>query len=234
MFSRSAAFYDAVYAFKDYAAEAAQVHARIQDARPGASTLLDVACGTGKHLEYLVQHYEAEGLDLDPELLAVAQRRLPKVRFHLEDMRDFTLEKTYDVVTCLFSAIGYVQTVERLGATLLRFAAHLNPGGVLLLEPWLTPDVWEVGRVHVRTCESGALKVVRMNTTARRGRLAVMDMHYLVGEPSGVEHVSELHELGLFSREEYEAAFAGAGLEVLYDSEGLTGRGLYLGRKPEG
>lgn len=61
MFERSVRFYDALYSWKDYEGEAARLHELIQQLRPGARTLLDVACGTGKHLEHLRAHYEAEG-----------------------------------------------------------------------------------------------------------------------------------------------------------------------------
>src|SRR4051812_50111506 len=70
MFSNSATIYDAVYSFKDYVAESELLRALIEERSPGASTLLDVACGTGKHLEQLRRSYEGRGVDLDPELLA--------------------------------------------------------------------------------------------------------------------------------------------------------------------
>jgi hypothetical protein len=49
-----------------------------------------------------------------------------------------------------------------------------------------------------------------------------------------VDHITELHELGLFSREDYEAAFAAAGLQLDYDARGPSGIGLYLGTSPAG
>ena len=73
MFSRSARIYDAVYAWKDYAGEAERVHELVQARKPGAATLLDVACGTGTHLAELRRRYRCEGLDLDADLLAVAR-----------------------------------------------------------------------------------------------------------------------------------------------------------------
>jgi ubiquinone/menaquinone biosynthesis C-methylase UbiE len=59
MSSRSAEIYDAVYSFKDYTAEAEAVHKLIQNRCATARTLLDVACGTGKHLERLNASYQA-------------------------------------------------------------------------------------------------------------------------------------------------------------------------------
>jgi SAM-dependent methyltransferase len=99
-------FYDAIYSHKDYAAEAARVHELIRHRCPGARTLLDVACGTGRHLEQLRAWYHVEGLDLDTRLLAAAQARLPAVLLHEADMRDFALGCRFDAITCLFSAIG--------------------------------------------------------------------------------------------------------------------------------
>jgi ubiquinone/menaquinone biosynthesis C-methylase UbiE len=65
VFSRTAHLYDAIYAFKDYAAEAARLHELIEERVPGPRTLLDIACGTGKHLAELRAWYEVEGVDLD-------------------------------------------------------------------------------------------------------------------------------------------------------------------------
>ena len=43
-------------------------------------TIVDVACGTGGHLTYLKHHYVAEGLDLDPNLLAIARVASSSIR----------------------------------------------------------------------------------------------------------------------------------------------------------
>jgi len=57
-----------------------------------------------------------------------------------------------------------------------------------------------------------------------------MDMHYLIGTPEGTEHYVERHELGLFTSDEMTHVLTDCGLEVTYDAEGLTGRGLYIGQ----
>ena len=101
MFTKSFRFYDALYRFKDYSAAAEQLHDLVHEHDPRAESLLDIGCGTGKHLERFNQWYRVEGLDLDPHMIAIARQRLPDVRLHQADMQDFDLGRTFDVVTCL-------------------------------------------------------------------------------------------------------------------------------------
>jgi SAM-dependent methyltransferase len=232
MFTKSARFYDAIYSFKDYAAEAEKVDALIQERKPGARTLLDVACGTGLHLAHLHERYEVEGLDLDPNLLAIAAERLPGVPLHQGDMTSFDLGRRFDAVVCLFSSIGYAKTVENLERAVTSMANHLEPGGVLVIEPWLTPDVWEDDHLGAVFVDEPELKIARVNLAEREGRLSRFVFHYLVLTPEGVERFEEPHELSLFTHEEYLAAFRRARLDVEYDAEGLMGRGLYVGCAP--
>jgi SAM-dependent methyltransferase len=232
VFSRSARIYDAIYAsIRDYPCEAAELDRLIQERRPGAQTLLDVACGTGVHLEHL-SGYEVEGLDLDPEMLAVARERLPDVTFHEGDMTSFDLGKRFDAVVCMFSSIGYARAEEGLRSAIASMARHLEPRGVLVVEPWLTPEVWGGRHVAAVFVDEPELKIARINTAERKGSLSAFEFEYLVGTPDGVEHFTERHELGLFTLEQYLGAFRAAGLDADHDPEGPMGRGLYVANAP--
>jgi ubiquinone/menaquinone biosynthesis C-methylase UbiE len=235
MFSKSAKFYDALYGSlgKDYAAEAQKVHTIVEQYKQSAgNTLLEVACGTGKHASLLQKDYQVEGLDLDAGLLEVASQNCPGVTFHQADMVKFDLGKQFDVVTCLFSSIGYVKTVTRLESAVQAMTDHLLPGGVLIVEPWFTPEQWKPGRVSALFVDQPDLKVARMNISEVDGRLSFFVFHYTVGTPQGVEYFTERHELGLFTSEEYLEAFRKTNLTVSHDPIGLDGRGLYIGLRP--
>jgi len=233
MFSKTARYYDKIYSFKDYQAETQRLIAIIRDnLRSEGNRLLDVACGTGLHIEYLKEHFVTEGLDNSQELLEIARQRNPKVLFHPADMMNFHLGHKYDVVTCLFGSIGYVKTLGNLGQAVRCMANHLVGGGILVIEPWFTPETWKPGTVHGVFIDEPDLKIARVNTSFVSGRISYFDLHYLIGTPEGTEHFVERHELGLFEQDEMDAALAGVGLEVLYDSEGLMGRGLFIGKRP--
>lgn len=234
-YRRSAALYDAIYEWKPYAEEAAAVRDRVEEVRPGARTLLDVGCGTGAHLVELARWYQAAGLDLSAEMLAVARARAPTAELHQGDMRRFDLGRTFDAVVCLFSAIGYVRSVEELDQAVAAMARHVAPGGALLIEPWLTPDQARPGRVGGSVVvDRPELKVARFVVPETRGRFSVLPMHHLVATPAGVEHFVETHELFLATTAEVERAFAAAGTtDVRFVPDALV-RGLWVGRRVSG
>ena len=228
MFTESAAFYDVLYNFVDYEAAVREIQAIVDQRAPQARSLLDVGCGTGRHLELLRERYEVEGLDLNPTMLELARERCPDVPFHEGDMADFSLGRRFDVVTCLFSSIGYVRTEERMRTAILSMRRHLNPGGLLLVEPWFTPEAYWTDTITFNVAERGDLKIAWMYTSEREGALSVLDIHYLVGRPAGIETFHERQELGLFTERQYLDALGDAGLEARHESDGPIGRGRGL------
>jgi ubiquinone/menaquinone biosynthesis C-methylase UbiE len=235
MFSKSEKYYDDIYATmgKDYVVEANKIDVFIQKYKlTHGNTLLDVACGTGIHAGHLSKDYKVQGIDFNADMLKVARKKHPEIRFSQGAMRSFDLGRQFDIVTCLFSAIGYMKTKAELEKALKSMSRHLLAGGVLLVEPWFTPDQWNVGRVHTILVDKPDLKIVRMGHSGKKGKRSILDFQYLIGTSKGIEHISELHEFGLFTHEEYIAAFTKAGLQVIHDPEGVDGRGLYIGQKP--
>lgn len=230
MFSKTAQYYDKIYSAKNYRAEVEKLLTLIPRALVHPkSRLLDAACGTGRHLQYLKSHFKVAGFDLDPGLIQIAREKEPEIPFFIADMTDFELSQKFEIITCLFSAIGYVKTLAKLNQSVVCLANHLAPNGVLIIEPWFPPDMWKAGTVHAVLLDEPELKIARVNTSFRTGNLSWFDLHYLIATPDGTEHFVERHELGLFTHAEMREAFANAGLRVHYDENGLTGRGLYIG-----
>ena len=226
--------YDQIYAWKDYRAEAARIRQWVREyGPPHPRTLLDVACGSGSHLAHLSRRFEATGVDLDAGMLRVARKKLPAVRWVRGRMETFRLARKFDVITCLFSAIGYVRNERELRRTIANFARHLEPGGVAIVEPWLTRRAYHPGSVHVGTFGSPEFPIVRMHASERRGNRSILDMHHLVGTPRGVRYWVEHHDLGMFSVGTYFSAFRAVGLRPRFLAKGLMkGRGVYIAVRP--
>lgn len=235
MFERSARVYDLLYAFKDYDAESRDLVSLIRERGAGAASLLDVACGTGKHLELLRSTFhDVAGVDLDAGLLTVARERLPDVPFTRADMRAFDLGRTFDVVTCLFSSVGYLRDDEELVQAIGRMAAHLTPGGVLVVDGWVRPDAWWPGiNVQALAETADGVAAARVARTWRDGDRTVLDMRYLIASADGgFEREQEIHELTLFSDEAYRAAFNAESLDPEVVRSPMEDRDRYVAVAP--
>ena len=230
-YGRAAEFYDLLYAEeKDYPAEAGLLEALIRGACPSAQSVLDVGCGTGAHARSLLDRgFRVDGIDLEPSFVEIARRKCPEGSFEVGDMTNFAVGRRYDVVTCLFSAIGYVLTEAGLHSAIHRMKAHLNPGGVLLIDPWFEPGQLTDGWVMTVSGRRPGLVVTRMSRTVVDGSVSRLEFEYLIGTPAGIERRSEVHELGIFTQAQMENAFQAAGFTVSREPEALRTRGIYVG-----
>jgi len=227
--------YDVLYdQLFDTAAEVAALHGLIEQRAPGAATLLDVACGTGRHLSHLQRHYRVEGVDREPAMLREARRKLAGARLTKGDLLELNLPRKFDVVTCLFSSIAYVKTVPHLRKAVSNLARHLRPGGLLVVDGWILPENWSPGYVVVHQARRDGLAVVRISRGGRRGRVSTMEWHVLAADSRRIQHFVETHELGLFTRDEYLDAIARAGLGAEVLPGAADGRDRYFGVAPAG
>ena len=135
MFDRIAGLYDRMntvmtaglhHQWRRRAADLAQV--------PRGGKALDVACGTGNHIGVLRKWYNVEGIDNSSYMLRQARRKYPDIQFKKADMKSFRLKQRFDIITCLFSAVGHLRNRTELIQTIRNMNDHLKPGGLLILE----------------------------------------------------------------------------------------------------
>jgi ubiquinone/menaquinone biosynthesis C-methylase UbiE len=234
MYRKLAKYYDLIYSWKDYKKEVDKINEIIEKYKKSDENyLLDVACGTGKHLEYLKDEYKCTGIDLNEEMIVIAQENISNVVFKHADMMNFSLNEKYDIITCLFSSIAYTKTYENLKKTIVNFASHLKSGGITIIEPFFTKSGYMVGLPSMTTYDGRDIKIARLNTTKLEGDLSVMEMHHLVVErDQDVEYLVDKHEIGLFEIDKFLDIMTNAGLKAEFLRDGLMqGRGLYIGVK---
>jgi SAM-dependent methyltransferase len=234
MYEHSPAAYDALHyeRGKDYRREAQEVVTRIRRHRPDAESLLDVACGTGMHLAgFARMGFDVEGVELSGEMLAVAAERVPGARLHQADMRTFRVDRRFDAVVCLYSAIGYMTTLADLATALRTMGEHLVDGGVLVVEPWFTPDRWYERTIDAESTTAGELAVARVSRSWREGDESLLEMHWVLARPERIWSFTEIHRMGLFTTDQQLDVFRAAGFEVEHEMPGLIGRGLFVAVK---
>jgi SAM-dependent methyltransferase len=125
-------FYDPVMG--DRADTASYVRDLIVRNKPAAKTLLELGCGTGAVLKILARSYDVVGLDLSPQMLAIARKKLPGANLVHGDMVNFDLHEKFDVIICVFDSINHVLRFADWKQVFRRAALHLEKGGLFLFD----------------------------------------------------------------------------------------------------
>ncbi len=105
---------------------------------------LDAACGTGRHTARLIARgHDVQGIDLTPEMLAIARVNVPGAGFREADLHAIPAgDAAYELVVCGL-ALAHVAGLAEVVAELSRVLA---PGGRLIvsvLHPFLAVLGWQ-------------------------------------------------------------------------------------------
>jgi SAM-dependent methyltransferase len=125
-------FYDAVMG--DRAGPAEQLRKLIRAAKPNATNLLELGCGTGSMLKYLQRNYKVSGLDSSSRMLSIARQKVPQARLFRQDMVDFHIDDRFDVICCVFDSINHVRRFSDWKKVFAGAGRHLSPGGCFLFD----------------------------------------------------------------------------------------------------
>jgi SAM-dependent methyltransferase len=64
---------------------------------PQEATILDIGCGSGEPIAryFIDRNFAVEGVDTSPTLISVCRQRFPNQRWHVADMRNLELGRTF-------------------------------------------------------------------------------------------------------------------------------------------
>ena len=237
-FECSAEFYDSLYAEKDYAAEADYVEALIRKNLPGAQSLLDLGCGTGRHaVRFAEKGYNVVGVDRSPEMISKAHDRVEQVspvlqgRMHLvhDDIRNLRLYRRFDAVMALFHVISYQISNDDLLAAFTTANTHLREDGVFIFDCWYGPGVLTDPPVaRVKQLQEGASRLRRTAEPVMHTNANLVDVMYrFVREGGPLEQPSEFcerHTMRYFFGPELALALRVTGFELVTLTEWMTDR----------
>jgi SAM-dependent methyltransferase len=215
-----ARYYDVVYAEKPYGDEARFVDALLREAGIERASLLDVACGTGRHAaEFCLLGWEVTGVDYSAELLEHAPLNAPDGCFLQQDMRELDVQHgPFEAVTCLFDSIGYQQDDAGVVAALTSMARHTAPNGALAIEFLHAPALLRhASPLAVRRFDlpSDGDELVRISQTQLDPEQSVMEVEFELFElraDGTYERWRETQTNRFFTVDEMRALLERAGL----------------------
>ena len=177
--------------------------------------ILVVGCGTGRDLIGLIKlGYNAEGLDLGPRAIALARQMLEREGFSAElytgPIEHVALPGSFDVFVFSWFCYGYIPQSGTRIAVLRKVAAHLKPGGRILIS-------------YIPAERSPRLLPIRL--TQLVARVAGSDWDPELGDvigPAGGAW-NRVHYEHQFQEGEFEQEARAAGLSVVFHERGDEG-----------
>jgi len=238
-FQEYARYYDLLYRDKDYGAETEYLNHLIQTHRPGATTILNLGCGTGSHDFMLAEKgYRVTGTDISADNIALAEKKLADqtspaggLHFMTADICELRLQRTFDAVISVFHVMSYLTDNAGLRAAFQTAGEHLVPGGVFIFDCWYGPAVLtQLPATRVKRIDADDLSLTRIaqpDIDFNANRVAV---HYelIVEEKQrrDVQRIRETHRMRYLFQPEIENWLGCTGLELESSEEWLSGRPL--------
>ena len=247
VFGAYSQYYDLLYKDKDYAGEAAYVRQLIERYHPGARSVLDLGCGTGRHALLLAEHgYRMTGVDRSPDMLRAANAQLASASpeqaaryassgaapvFLPGDVRTVRTGQKFDVVVSLFHVMSYQTSNDDLKAALRTVREHLLPDGVVIFDCWYGPSVLtERPSARSRHLENDRIAVVRDAEPVLHPNHNCVDVNYRVQitdkQDGAVQELRETHSMRYLFSPEVELLLEASGLELKASMEFMTNKPL--------
>lgn len=202
-----AEWYDLLYVDKEiYQTEAEQVDQLIEKyKRTEGNNLLDLACGSGPHIEYWVDKYHIVGLDNNMHMIMRATKKWPQIMFVCGNMFRFSNLSNFDIVTCLYGSIGYAENIGEMKNTISCVAKCLNSGGVFILTPGEIKEHFE-NKMYIRSKklddEGIYFRKIEMVKRVDENRAIISMNHRIVKDGKPQTYKYEI-PISLFSRDDY-------------------------------
>lgn len=127
-----AKFYDTVLGSSKDSVD--YVLSKIKRYNKKAETVLELGCGTGNILHGLSKNYNVTGIDISLEMLKIAKKKIPKGKLYLQDIRNFRLEKKFDVILCLYDTINHLTLFNDWKKIFKNVYEHLNDNGIFIFD----------------------------------------------------------------------------------------------------
>ena len=104
--------------------------------------VLDVCCGSGRHsIEFAKRGFDVTGFDLSEYLIGQAnnmkrnlKERNLKLKFLIEDMRNFNFRKSFDTAINIFSSFGYFEKDSENFKVFKNVYSSLNKNGFFVFD----------------------------------------------------------------------------------------------------
>jgi SAM-dependent methyltransferase len=240
VFAEYSAYYDLLYADKNYVAEADYIAATLRAADGTIRRVLEFGSGTGKHGRLLAARgFNVVGIERSEGMAAMAQPLHPEAgaaggSFTCQqgDIRTATADGPFDAVISLFHVVSYLTSNADVLQTFENAARHLRPAGIFFFDVWHGPAVLtERPEVRIKRVENSDTHLTRIAEPALDTNASVVTVTYTMLAESKADQKTtrfgEVHRMHYFFPTEIDLLARQTGFEIISTEEWMTGAAVH-------
>ncbi len=224
---------------RDYAEEAAFARVLFASHTVPVRDILELGSGGGHNAYFLKDHFELTLSDLSDSMLDQSRALNPGCAHVAGDMRTLRLDRGFDAVF-VHDAIEYMQCEADLRAALVTVFVHLKPGGLAVVMPDATTEIFQPSEA-VGGSDGDGRSVRFMEWTFDPDPSdELVQTEYVFALRRGTERVEIIHEThrtGLFSRVTWMRLLGEVGFDARWivepTDEDRAGREVFIAVRPE-
>ncbi len=220
MYDNFADVYDKLMYDVDYKAWADFIEGIFKKNGITPSIILDLGCGTGSFcIEMANRGYDMIGVDISAEMLSRASFKSSGVRDRIlylnQDMTEFELYGTVDVVACLMDSINYLLNKKDIKKMFKLVKNYLNPGGLFIFDINTEYKLENVLGNNVFYDIGDEIAYLWQNSYDKRKRTCEFDLTFFVKQNEAYMRFDENHTERAFSVPEIKELIEFSGFELV-------------------
>ena len=169
----------------------------INSSKNKPQTLFHLGCGAGINDYTFKEHFKVTGVDISNEMLKIARKLNPEVKYIQGDMREIRLKLRFDAVA-IPDSIGYMTTEKDLRRAINTAYMHLNTGGILLIVASIRDNLKENNFVYTGSKKGIKITIFENNCITSKTNYEAT-LVYLIRRKNKLEIYTDKHTIGLFN-----------------------------------
>lgn len=148
----------------------------LREVVPTGSRVLEVGCATGDILASLAPE-EGTGLDISPQMVALASRKHPRLRFLVHDLMQGPLDERFDYIVAADVA-EHVPDLDRMMAALASMLTDRGIAVVVTANPLWSPILHAAERLRLKMPEGDHEWRSRADLASAAGRAGLHERSF--------------------------------------------------------
>jgi SAM-dependent methyltransferase len=223
-------YYNLLYKDKSYRGEYIYIRELIKNhGNNGDKNILDIGCGTGKHLSLFKEDgYTVSGVDVSENMIREARKYLQQE----DDLiccraSEFEFNRKFETIISLFHVMSYQTENNELEKVFQNVSTHLTGGGLFIFDFWYGPAVLtDPPVVKVKRLEDNEVKITRITEPIMHYNDNIVDVNFEViiedKKTQIIEKLYETHRMRYLFLPEIELFANMTGLKIVKSYKWMT------------